>query len=109
MPLSRNLGTLTSWNPLGHSGPVTGLIYLFTFYVVEVKTRFDHSPDTATIYKTTIPSLTRKVTEGKNEVSLKPRVSADPNKISYVILTKHMTKILKNVDLDFSINIMQIV
>ena len=28
MPLSRNLGTLTSWNPLGHSGPVTGLIYL---------------------------------------------------------------------------------
>jgi len=28
--LSRNLGTLTSWNPLGTSGPVTGLIYLFT-------------------------------------------------------------------------------
>ena len=22
-------GTLTSWNPLGHSRPVTGLIYLF--------------------------------------------------------------------------------
>ena len=30
MPLSRNLGTLTSWNPLGHSGPVTGLI----FYII---------------------------------------------------------------------------
>jgi hypothetical protein len=28
VPLSRNLGTLTSWNPLGHSGPVTGLLYL---------------------------------------------------------------------------------
>ena len=27
-PLSWNLGTLTSWNPLGHSRPVTGLIYL---------------------------------------------------------------------------------
>jgi len=26
MPLSRNLGTLTSWNPLGHSRPVTGLL-----------------------------------------------------------------------------------
>jgi hypothetical protein len=26
--LSRNLGTLTSWNPLGHSRPVTGLPYL---------------------------------------------------------------------------------
>ena len=29
VPLSRNLGTLTSWNPLGHSEPVTGLLYLF--------------------------------------------------------------------------------
>jgi len=29
VPLSRNLGTLTFWNPLGHSGPVTGLLYLF--------------------------------------------------------------------------------
>ena len=28
MPLSRNLGTLTSWNPLGHYRPVTGLLYL---------------------------------------------------------------------------------
>jgi len=28
VPLSRNLGTLTSWNLLGHSGPVTGLLYL---------------------------------------------------------------------------------
>ena len=30
VPLSRNLGTLNSWNPLGLSRPVTGLIYLFT-------------------------------------------------------------------------------
>ena len=29
VPLSRNLGTLTSWNPLGHSWFVTGLIYFF--------------------------------------------------------------------------------
>ena len=28
MPLSCNLGTLTSWNPLSHSRPVTGLLYL---------------------------------------------------------------------------------
>ena len=28
MPLSCNLGTLTSWHPLGHSRPVTGLLYL---------------------------------------------------------------------------------
>jgi hypothetical protein len=28
-PLSWNLGTVTSWNPLGHSRPVTGLIYLY--------------------------------------------------------------------------------
>jgi len=31
MPLSWNLGTLTSWNPLGHFRPVTGLIYLLFF------------------------------------------------------------------------------
>jgi hypothetical protein len=29
VPFSRNLGTLTSWNPLGPSRPVTGLLYLF--------------------------------------------------------------------------------
>jgi len=28
VPLSRNLGTLTSWNPLGLSWPVMGLLYL---------------------------------------------------------------------------------
>ena len=28
MPLSRNLGTLTAWNPLGHCRPVKGLLYL---------------------------------------------------------------------------------
>jgi len=28
VPLSLNLGTLTSWNPLGHSRLVTGLLYL---------------------------------------------------------------------------------
>ena len=28
VPLSCNLGTLPSWNPLGHSRPVTGLLYL---------------------------------------------------------------------------------
>ena len=29
VPLSWNLGTLNSWNPLGPSGPVTGLLYLY--------------------------------------------------------------------------------
>ena len=32
MPLSRTPGTLTSWNALGHSRPVTGLIYLSSQY-----------------------------------------------------------------------------
>jgi hypothetical protein len=34
--LSRNLGTLTSWNPLGHLRPVTGLLY-FYLLIVRVK------------------------------------------------------------------------
>ena len=33
VPLSRNLGALTSWNPMGLSRPVMGLICLFAFYV----------------------------------------------------------------------------
>jgi hypothetical protein len=32
VPLSWNLGTLTSWNPLGHSRPVMGLLYLCFFF-----------------------------------------------------------------------------
>ena len=32
VPLPQNLGTLTSWNPLGLSRPVTGLIYLLYYY-----------------------------------------------------------------------------
>ena len=32
VPLSRNLGTLTSWNPLGHSRSLTALIYVYLFY-----------------------------------------------------------------------------
>jgi len=36
-PLSWNLGTLTSWNPLGHSRPVTGLLYFFyTEYITSI-------------------------------------------------------------------------
>jgi len=38
VPLSRNLGALTSWNPLGLSRHVIGLIYFFTFRVLtEIK------------------------------------------------------------------------
>jgi len=31
VPLSRNQGTLTSWNPLGLSRPVMGLPYLYLY------------------------------------------------------------------------------
>ena len=40
VPLSRNLGTLTSWNPLGLSRPVMGLLYLYvseTIFRVQLK------------------------------------------------------------------------
>jgi len=36
VPLSRNLGTLTSWNPLDHSRPVMGLIYLYLLHDIQV-------------------------------------------------------------------------
>jgi len=31
MPLSQNKETLTSWNPLGPSRPVTGLLYIYIY------------------------------------------------------------------------------
>ena len=37
VPLSRNLGALTSWNPLGLSRPVMGLLYLFFTCNIYVK------------------------------------------------------------------------
>jgi hypothetical protein len=33
VPLSCYLGTLTSWNPLGHSRPVTGLLHLYLYHL----------------------------------------------------------------------------
>jgi len=35
LPLSRNLGALTSWNPLGLSRPVMGLLYLYVVRLVD--------------------------------------------------------------------------
>ena len=37
--MSRNLGTLTSWNSLGHSRPVTGLLYLTLWTVLKFELR----------------------------------------------------------------------
>jgi len=40
-PLSPYLGTLTSWNPLGHSRPVMGLLYLYLLDALFLKFIFD--------------------------------------------------------------------
>jgi len=37
VPLSRNLGTLTSWNPLGLSRPVMGLLYRYLYLYLGVQ------------------------------------------------------------------------
>ena len=59
MPLSRNLGTLTSWNPLRHSRPLTGLLCLYTHThtyiyiyvcVCVCVVEFKHSASFLTIY-----------------------------------------------------------
>ena len=39
VPLSRNLGTLTSWNPLGLSRPVMGLLYLYSYTTITTTKR----------------------------------------------------------------------
>jgi hypothetical protein len=34
------MGTLTSWNPLGHSRPVTGVLYLYlTIFITILSSR----------------------------------------------------------------------
>jgi hypothetical protein len=51
--MSRNLGASTSWNPLGLSRPVMGLLYLFIYiqqqrsYADETKSNKNQIADTA--------------------------------------------------------------
>ena len=49
VPLSRNLGTFSSWNPLGHSRPVTGLLYLFTVFTTARRLSLSWSTSIQTI------------------------------------------------------------
>jgi len=49
--LSRNLGTLTSSNPLGPSGPVTGLLYFFTQLNMTWLSWFFSVPPTSIVHK----------------------------------------------------------
>ena len=42
VPSLRNLGTLTSWNPLGLSRPVTGLLYLLLTQKVSTYTDMEY-------------------------------------------------------------------
>jgi hypothetical protein len=43
VPLSFNLRTLTSWNPLGHSRTVTGLLSIYTHnYETEFVSNYVH-------------------------------------------------------------------
>jgi hypothetical protein len=58
--LSRNLGTITSWNPLGHSRPVTRLLYLYLYRLplshkwdnFRGKKAFQHKICNSSLYKT---------------------------------------------------------
>jgi len=40
VPLSRNLGTLTSWNTLGLSRPVMGLLYLYIYIYMYIYVKY---------------------------------------------------------------------
>jgi len=42
VPLSRNLGTLTSWNPLGPFKPVMGLLYLVQCTLLDIRIQQDN-------------------------------------------------------------------
>ena len=57
--LSWNLGTLTSWNPLGHSRPVMGLLYLY-LYINSAPTY--HEANVSVINHTEPPPRSRQQT-----------------------------------------------
>jgi len=54
VPLSRNLGSLTSWKPLGHSGPVMGLLCFFFYYMTlgRASPAYYHRHNPKTLYIT---------------------------------------------------------
>jgi hypothetical protein len=45
-----NLGALTSWNPLGHAGPVTGFLFLFVYIYLYYKIVSGQHHVSASIY-----------------------------------------------------------
>jgi len=57
VPLSRNLGTLTSWNPLGLPRPVMGLLYLFFYQALTFRRLMSTTVDP---YRGRTASLTSK-------------------------------------------------
>ena len=57
MPLSRNLGTLTSWNPLGLIRPVMGLLYIFLLLLLLILTIIIIIPPPPTTTTTTIQNF----------------------------------------------------
>jgi hypothetical protein len=40
-----NLGAQNSWNPLGHTGPVTGFLYLYLLHTYRNKSNYNMSPE----------------------------------------------------------------
>ena len=65
MPLSSNLGTLTSWNSLDHSRPATGVLYLF-LYIYSDKLSFPFTEGSnvirSIILRTSSAGLSVKIT-----------------------------------------------
>ena len=53
VPLSRNLGTLAPWNPLGLCRPVTGLLYLYLNKCTNIVTERNKLMN-ATCYRVTV-------------------------------------------------------
>ena len=63
VPLSWNLRTLTSWNPVGYSRPVMGLLYLFTSSSEYAHARWLVNNKLETVWKEFDSRVWRKPTE----------------------------------------------
>ena len=91
MPLSRNLGTLTSWNPLGPSRPVTGLLNL--------SVKFQQASEGFYCDVTLVKSLCLKNGQFKQEWQGVLRLSGNSYVTVQVILLRYTTCMLTPVAL----------
>jgi len=70
VPLSRNLGALTSWNPLGLSRLVMGLLYLYLFLQIHTNSISNNASRDLTLIIMTVARCVGTGSTGSSSIIL---------------------------------------